>query len=184
MSVPLELEDYAVYRAVLLQKFNNPELERFVISQVLQAWGLRLHGKEAVQSKILQWRLKLSGLETATADDFVRKNVENSCLDSKLELPLPYFLLTESESTEIWNRPDKESLRGRPMDGWKIFRERYPGAGGRISFSRVGFNEHKKQALVEVGIQADWLMGHGEVILLSLEETGWKVSSELHLWIS
>ena len=184
MNASLEWEDYAVYRAVLLQKFNKPERERFVIRQVLQALGLRLHSKETVQSKILQWRLKLNGLEATTADDFVRKNVENSSLESKLELPLPYVLLTESESTEIWNRPDKESLRGRPMDGWKIFRERFPGAGGCISFSRVGFNEHKKKALVEVGIQADWLMGHGEVILLSLEETGWKVSSELHLWIS
>ena len=184
MSASPELEDYTVYRAVLLQKFNNPGRERFIIHQILQSWGLRLHGQETVQSKILQWRLKLNGLKATTADDFVRKNVESSCLLSKLELPLPYVLLTESESTAIWNRPDRESLRGRPMDGWKIFHEQYPGAGGAIRFSRVGFNEDKKQALVEVGIQADWLMGHGGVILLFHGEAGWEVSSELHLWIS
>ncbi|MEI9866335.1 MAG: hypothetical protein WDN00_17615 [Limisphaerales bacterium] len=105
-------------------------------------------------------------------------------MDSKLELPLPYFLLTESESTEIWNRPDKESLRGRRMDGWKIFRERYPGAGGHISFPESVSTSTRNRHSWKWGIQADWLMGHGEVILLSLEETGWKVSSELHLWIS
>lgn len=183
MSASLELEDYAVYRAVLLQRFNKSERERFVIGQVLQAWSLRLHGKETVQSKILQWRLKLNGLAASTADDFVKKNFENSSLESKLELPVPYVLLTEAESTEIWSRPDKESLRGRAMDGWKIFRERYPGAGGVITFSRVGFDEHKKQALVEVGIQADWLMGNGRVILLSHGEADWEVSGESRLWI-
>lgn len=184
MSVQLEAEDYAVYREILLQKFNNSRRERFVIGANLKASSLRLRGDETISSHVLHWRLKLKGLEASTADDFVAKNSQSSCLDQRLELPLPYTLLTEAESAEMWNRPDRQFLRGQPMDGWKIFRERYPGAGGVIRFSRTGFDTQKCQALLEVGVQADWLMGHGEMVLLSRKETGWKITGELPLWIS
>lgn len=185
MSAPLQMEEYEIYRDVLLQKFNKPRRERFVIQKDLRAFGvLNLRRDETVRSKILHWRLKLKGLEAATADDFVKQIAGPACLEPKFELPLPYALLSESESTELWNRSDKESLRGRTFDGWKVFRERYPGAGGVIRFSRVGFDEHKTQALVNVGFQADWLMGHGGLVFLSQDERGWKVRSELHLWIS
>ena len=70
------------------------------------------------------------------------------------------------------------------MDGWKVFRERYPAAFGVISFSGVGFNEQKTQALVEVGVQADWLAGHGGLALLSRDGAEWTIGSELTLWVS
>jgi hypothetical protein len=185
MSALLQPEDYLIYKALLLQKFGNAKRGQFAIRENLKAFlSTRLRGEEAIQSKLTQWRLKLRGLEDITANDFITKNAESCCMEHKLDLPLPYTLLSEVESGQIWNRPDKQSSRGKPFDGWKVFRDRFPGAFGVISFSRIGFSLNRNQALVEIGISADWLMGHGELVLLSCGSDGWRVSSELRLWIS
>lgn len=186
MSTSIQSEEYEVYRVVLLSKFKHERRERFVIRDTLTAWSLRLPFRhdETIRSKVLQWRLKLKGLKASAADDLIAKNRDISQLDQKLDLPLPCVLLTEAESNTIWRLPDGRSSRGQPLDGWKVFRERYPGACGVISFSRVGFDELRQQALVEFGIQADSLMGHGGMVLLSRVASEWEITGELHLWIS
>lgn len=185
MSPEISEQEYHVYSAILIEQFNRPGRERFVIrEQTLQSVRRRKDPDQSIQSVTLHWRLKLTGLTQETVDDFVAKEAEPSFLKPKLNLPLPCALLTSSESAEIWNPEDKTTLRGQPRDGWKIFHECYPNSGPLISFSRVGFDRAHSQALVEIGVTGDWLMGYGSMFLLGHHETGWKIDKDLGLWIS
>ena len=184
MSQMLIPEDYVVYTAALLQKSTLKNRERFVVCEEMRVSSLEFILKEGPQSIILHWRIELKGLEAVTAEDFISRNQHLSHLEQKLDLPLPYTLLTKSESNQIWNRADQQTMRHQPMDGWKVFHERYPRSGGVVSFSAVGFNENRTQALVEMGIRGDWLMGRGEMILMSRGESGWKICQTMRLWVS
>jgi len=71
-----------------------------------------------------------------------------------------------------------------PGDGWSNFYKRYPGAHGILSFSRIGLNKRKDQALLGVGNQASDKMGAGNLVLLAEKNGTWAVVKEAMLWVS
>ena len=162
-------EEYWLYTLIIMERFNRSAREQFVIRQELAASTLLLQGA------INDMRWQLEGLKDETVLDFVKRNREPAKLEGNLAAPLPYALLSEDESSAIWDWEDESTLRGRPRDGWKVFRERYPHAGPIISFSRIGFDRLRMQALVEVGVRAHWGVSCGALLLLQNCEGWWKI---------
>jgi len=120
----------------------------------------------------------LSGLKSAKADticDFLIKNIP-PISDSPWKPRIDGIVYQDqAESGVIFGDSDR---------GWEVFRERYPGSHGIITFSRVGFDTDNSQALVCLGAQYGWLVGHGRYLLLQRCNDAWKIDAELRAWMS
>ena len=58
--------------------------------------------------------------------------------------------------------------------GWGAFHKRFPGSGGIISMSAVGFNKKKTEAFVWIGFSCGPLCGSWSYRLLEKREGGWR----------
>ena len=59
-------------------------------------------------------------------------------------------------------------------DGWDAFYKRYPGSGGYVIVSAVGFNRGKSQAIVYTGSVCGNLCGRWSFHLLEKVDGNWK----------
>ncbi|HEV2195154.1 MAG TPA: hypothetical protein VGR55_06210 [Candidatus Acidoferrum sp.] len=62
--------------------------------------------------------------------------------------------------------------------------KRFPGAGGRISFSRVGFDSHLDEAIVATSFVCGWLCGSGDRYVLRKRQGRWEVVNKWMVWVS
>lgn len=115
-------------------------------------------------------------LDATLIEDFNRKNERAYILENRLSIPLSVILISERELDQIFDFDE----------GWKEFYKRYPGSGGYITVSRVGFNKDKSEAFVYISSQSGWLIGSGYFVLLSRpsKDDKWGVVKEVMLWIS
>jgi hypothetical protein len=68
---------------------------------------------------------------------------------------------------------------------WRAFYQRFPRSQGLVTFSRVGFNAARTQAVVLVTRGCGGLCGMGNVVLLDRDPAGrWRVVRSDMLWIS
>jgi ABC-type phosphate transport system substrate-binding protein len=88
--------------------------------------------------------------------DFKAKNQSSSVLERTFTLSVPYTLMSEQEVASIFSSS---------ATGWGKFYAKYPDAKGRVTLSRVGFNQAKDTAVLytEYGSHAGvpQLTGHG-----------------------
>lgn len=116
----------------------------------------------------------LIGIEKETFDSFMEQNKESSKLQINFKTKKKIVWTTKNEMTEIF----------RKGKGWKEFYEKYGKTQGILSFSNIGFNKAKTQALFYYGNQSDWLAGSGHLVLFEKINGKWKLSISTMLWIS
>ena len=172
-------EEYAVYSSLLSAKYATQKVQRLVIDDYTPSpkrdpfigfiAGMTFSGAKRPE------------VQPETAKDFDAKNKESFALEKKFSLTLPYVLVSESDLREIFRRDAK----GYISEGaWRRFYEKYPGAQGIMSLSRVGFNRTKDQALVYVANQSSLLGGSGSFLVLSKRNGKWEIQKEALIWIS
>lgn len=177
-------EEYEVYEAVLTQRFGDPDRQQFVLGEQFGTLMVTWRDRKLVTGLEPGQKLSPLGLTIPCAEDYVRKIADPRRLENRFKLGVPCRVLTEEESAGIWNRGDERRQQGGSLDGWKVFRERYPGALELIRLTRVGFDPERTQAVLTVGYQRDWRGGSGSRLLLSRVEDEWKISGDLGLWLS
>jgi hypothetical protein len=69
-------------------------------------------------------------------------------------------------------------------DGSKSFEQLFPGAGGIISFSRVGFDSTLHEAIVSTSFVCGMLCGAGQRYVLRKVSGRWQIVSGWTVWIS
>ena len=95
--------------------------------------------------------------------NFARVNRKNWALQRHFEIKKPYDLVSE------------DTIRAVLVEGdWDNFYKRYSGSGGYITFSAVGFNPDKTQAIVYSGSQCGNLCGRWSFHLLEKVGGKWK----------
>jgi len=164
-------EDYAVYSALLSQKFITDKVRLVVIEDetlVDKGDTVRIAGNFRDLAQ------RLSPME-ATLDDYKEKNKTSHRLGREFNLAVPYVFFTVEERKEIF----KEG-----WDGWKRFYEKYAGSFGTVSVSAIGFNRERNQALVYVVRACGSLCASGQYVLLVKTDGKWKVDKEALMWIS
>jgi hypothetical protein len=67
---------------------------------------------------------------------------------------------------------------------WDRFYKIYPGSGGLLTFSPVGFSVDGSQAVFAFAIGCGGLCGSGHVILMRRDGSGWVTQDEQQLWVS
>jgi len=149
-----EADEYAVYRTVvapLLSHATRLVVEELTRNRDVTGLGLRPDLERAFEDA--------NGLAVA--------------LDpARFLLDLPVSLLPDKTARDIFAHRDE--------DGWTVFRERYPGAQGLLTLSRVAFDASRQTAVVFVNNQSGWLAGEGAVFVLARRGDGAWVVVERH----
>jgi hypothetical protein len=174
-------EEYAVYSSVLSNS-RKPEEPRDKSSDKHQ---LLLSDETATSFGVFEtkpehanWRSRMHTSDKpskATSESFNSKAHDSCLLKSSLELTFQYALV-----------PGRE-IRGFFEDGaqgWSKFYEKYPWSSGYWEFSRVGFDNGNREAVVYLGRHCGGLCGTGNLVLLRKVSGKWVVKNSAMLWIS
>lgn len=173
----IQPEEYAVY-AVIIKETGREEKNAdrlLVINEQPSPW---ISSIDDGQSNFYEEMKKDSpSLMAETVDDLRPKNKESFKFARNFNLDRQYVLLSGEENRTLF--------KPGVGDGWKSFREKYPKAGGIVTFSRVGFNADRTQALVYRGYQCGGLCGGGNYYLLSRKNGVWVIDGHVGpSWIS
>jgi len=114
-------------------------------------------------------------LPASLVDSYRARNATAYTLSPNLDIEQDYVMMSQEDFDQIFG------LKGQ---AWGRFEEQYPGASGFVLFSRVGFNDEKNQALVDLGYRCGDLCGSGGLYLLVKENGQWKVQQALMEWQS
>lgn len=163
-----ELEtDYQVYSAVLI-KTNDINNLTVVTSETVIGFD----------ASIDQLKRDLEGLQDETIDDFNKKSKENIQLENKFSQRLNVKLFSKIEHDKIFEKT-------KDLDNaWRIFYTKYKKAQGITTFSRIGYNKERTQALVYHGTGQGSLAGEGYYSLCEIRFGHWKEISRTEVWIS
>ncbi len=115
-------------------------------------------------------------LEVDLLNDYLENNKDRGPLSKSIPTDLPKSWLSDVEEEALF--------KSKKHDGWKTFYAKFPGAGGIMAFSRVGFNEKRDRALVYSQIDCGWLCGTGHYHLLKRESGKWVLIKSYMAWIS
>lgn len=162
-DLDLDREEQAIY-AVLLSDYDRPSI---VLSQTTDS-GFEFTGETSQPEG-------LPDLSGELWENYLDRNDRSYPLSTEMEIGREYTLLDDEEMSDIFNNYE---------DGWDEFYRRYPDSPGITTFSRVGFNPDRTEALVYMGAQFHYLAGSGNLIRLEKQDGVWKIMDEIMLWIS
>lgn len=177
-------DENAVYAAVIERVFDNSRRYKYhapgylallVIKAEtdLDSMGDRILAKDLtgdIGDSIRHWR---STLPQEAVEDYRIKNRESRRLTGTLNLQLKY-VLAEKEELEQYRKAKR----------WDEFYRKYPESNGFLSFSRVGFDSGKRQAIVYLEHWCDEVCGYSYYVILGKDKEGWKVSKTDTGWVS
>jgi hypothetical protein len=175
-------EDYKVYDAVIRAMFRdgvtqfdmNAKVDKIVIRD-------RTHSEYARNPNKEDWdqvKIRLRMLTDETIQGYESARTDEADLKSKFTIPLNYLLITDKQLHKIIPHPNGS------MESWTEFYKVYPKSGGYNSFSRVGYDKARRNALVYFVNWCGSLCGTGTYVLLENGETGWAVKETAGMWIS
>ena len=157
---------YEVYSAVISLRDTSGTMRatNFVIRQeTLRNFGGRVDdGSEPNLSVCLRPDPAFERLIGPAISDYIRMNKTKWLLEDRFEFTVPYELV-----------PPKRVLSLINKDGWDVFHKKYPGAGGFIDLSAVGFNADKSIAVVSKGNWCGELCGEGSYYVLQKKDGKW-----------
>ena len=161
----IQLEEYQVYSAVLeyliTDFFAYFDIQQFVIKNTTIfeiAGGSIVDSLDYVSENI-------PVIDLPTMQDFREKNEEIYCLKSELTVEADYVIKSDNELGE---------------DSSDLFISSYV----LVSFSRVGFNSDRDQALVYFEYYCGFLCGAGFYVYLVIEGDDWIIEDMVRIWIS
>jgi len=163
-----EREEYAVYSALISQKFVTTETRLMVITD-----------PTCCQDDDLDtWRLKqLEPFSPETLQNFTEANKHTRHFEKLFTLSVPYRIVDYKDITDLFSSM-------LLAEAWKKFYGLYPQSNGYLRFSRVGFNKDLTEALVDTGWMRGALEGEGKWFLLSRVDGKWSVQRFVGTWIS
>ena len=122
---------------------------------------------------------------SSTYDDFLRRNT----IQDFLKKSCTAGLLSQTFHTDLprtFIPPENVHFEGWPIekDGSTSFEQLFPGAGGIISFSRVGFDSTLDEAIVATSFVCGGLCGSGNRYILRKRHGQWEIVNKLMVWVS
>lgn len=124
-----------------------------------------------------KYRNEMRLVSESTLDDFRAKNEQPHRFAADLNLKVEHKLITRQEIHKLV--PIKDGL----MD-WSPFYNKYPDAAGVIYFSKIGFNQDRTEALVQIGRGCGRGCGEGGFMFLTKVDGIWKIKDSYGGWIS
>ncbi|SRR6266480_439692 len=167
----LARDEYAVYSAVISQKYVKAQVKLLVIANPTCCEVVD-RAREQLPS-IFQ---PLSSLSQETVESYLKRNDKQMLLRKSFKLSVKYRLVDYDRIDRLFDMID---LEGK----WKTFHRMYPGSNGYLRLSRVGFNSARDQALVQTAWMCGSLCGEGRYVLLQKEGGRWRVAKDVLVWV-
>jgi hypothetical protein len=158
-------EAYAVYNAVIAKQWpvNADEARKLVIAVETEDYPrFGRKGVSVCNRPAPDQEATLRPLINA----YVDANKNKLSFQRKFELPYEYQLVPRGSITAMFKADDLEKA-------WKNFYVTYPGSGGFIQLSAVGFNADKTLALVYTAHSCGSLCGSGGYHLMKKTDGKW-----------
>ena len=178
-------DEYRVYDAAIRKMFAGDKVtfdtQAKVKQLIIRDKSITAYASGDKKENWQQVKIRLPKLAEDTIAGYEADLKNPTDLKPNLDLPLKYYFLTLKDYETIFTSPDNMDPA---TDDWSKFYKKYPESGGYISLSNVGFNKSKDQALVYFVHWCGMLCGTGNYVLLSKDESGWKVDSVAMIWIS
>lgn len=171
----IEDEEYAVYSALIKYMSEDAGTKRLlVIEEQTSPWvGFPEDDPDKFYRELKE---SAPALSAEVIDDFRARNKGEHTLARRFDIGREYVLVGEKELNKIFKEAG---------GGWKAFYKKYPGAGGYLVLSRVGFNADRTQALVYQGHSCGGLCGAGSHMLLNKKNGAWVVEGSIGpSWVS
>jgi hypothetical protein len=169
-----EIEEYAVYSALLKGAFVKDNVKLLVISdRTLFYANPDYLERTTAEERIQDMKNYYHSVGEETLRDFEAKHMRASVLRPNFSLPVKYALMDETKLER-----DEEGV------GIGSFHKMYPDAGGMISLSKVGFNNDRDEAFVRVEYIFCPLCSHGGFVLLRKQWGVWRVVENFGGWAS
>lgn len=186
---------------------SRPDLQEYeeaaVYSALIENTDIRVHGRPLDASEVVIQDQTMWGdyLLTGFADS---ENLDRMFEDFKRDFPLAdraaldSFLFINHKPCPMLKRPFLAGTGSRlishqeverfsrtdPGFWWGDFYRKYPNAAGLFTFSKVGFNADRTQAVVYRAFSCGDTCGYGSYVLLVKEEGVWTIVAEARQWIS
>jgi hypothetical protein len=146
-------EAYEVYSVILPSEWplQVAHAKTLIIQRETKGFQMCLSPDKELQEKV-----------GPAISDFVRSNATPSLLQRRIDVDVPYQLISVEEL--------HSSMQ---TGGWEGFYQRYPDSGGWIELSAVGFNANKTVAVVYMGHHCGWLCGGGGFHVLEKKDGKW-----------
>jgi len=162
-----DLDEYAVWSAVLEKKYVGTRSKQLVISD--QTWFL------ATPRDIAPYAY----LSADAFPDFAAKSKGRYTLENKFSAALPCILLSRETEDRLFPHTPSTSLDVQAIiAGWHLFYREYPDAHGILTLSRVGFNSDKTQAVVYVSNHASLMVFADRYFILIKKNGSWEILSD------
>jgi hypothetical protein len=116
---------------------------------------------EAIMPRLIRERL----IDPSTEVDFARVRTDTSP-------PSPFSYRRRVEVMPVWDR----YWLGSDMHDWGAMKDAYPGVNAVVSFSAVGFNDHRTEGLVEIHVDSARASDATEIMLLKKTGAEWRVA--------
>ena len=171
----IEAEEYAVYSTLINKNTAEENANRLLVIQDKPFPWIGTLDEE--RDKFYE-ELKKStpALMAETVDDLIAKNKEHHTFTRRFDIKRPYVLVKQKELDSIFDTDG-----GR----WEAFRQKFPEARGFSTFSRVGLNADKTQALVYQAHSCGDLCGGGSYLLLVKVNGIWAIKGSIGpTWVS
>jgi hypothetical protein len=166
----MDEDEYAVISAVI-KGWDEPERGKpekparvLIIKDKTEAWE-SFGGDDNPDAFYEELKKSSDELLAETITDFRAKNKQAQRLKPRFDVKVKCVLVSAEEIDGFF--------RKEGVDGWKSFYEKYPKSGGFVSFSRVGFNPARTQALVYQSHSCGGLCGGGSYLLYTKRDGGW-----------
>jgi len=153
-------EAYGVYAAILPSEWawRVANAKKLIVRREIQTYCMCLQ-PEGESKKVM---------DPAIAD-WLRLSQTKWLLQKNLQIEKPYEMVAAADIQSIFDQ-----TKAGILDGWTAFNEKYPGSGGYIELSAVGFNNEKTVAIVYVGHHCGSLCGGGVFHVLQKTEGKWQ----------
>lgn len=164
-------EEYVVLSVILQSRYRllcGPFAKRLVIGEIFNCLYTNSYEEREEMTEILSRYYRT--LDPVAVHDYLEKSSCVNKVEERFKLRLPYHVLSEHELGGYYFEN-----RGANYNGYKVIRKKYPGSRGIFDVSRVGFNESKTQAIVEVGIIFNGLSGQWNFYILENIHGQWKI---------
>jgi hypothetical protein len=172
----IEAEEYAVYSALINQGTEEENANRLlvIVKQPTPWVGFVEKERDSFYEDLLK---SSPALMAETVNDLKAKNKDHPQFTRRFNITRPYVLVSEQELESLFSK--------HGIGGWEKFYEKYPESRGYATFSRIGFNPEKTQALVYRGHSCGGLCGGGSYILLVKINGAWTIKGNVGpIWVS
>ena len=182
-------EDFRVYDIVISENFLRSDTKRVVIS--IDTTPYTKSSQDISNYDIPK------EISDETALDFYENNKSSYEFTHNFNLPVEVNLFTKMQEDFIFKQNDGnrtlwriEKDKNGKEELWYIvgadffFQSKFPNSSGLISFSRIGFNKERTEALLYAAEYDNVLGAEGAFYLLKKINGLWKQVLKQQLWIS